>query len=456
MRPSHNVYNPRIEISDTQAFGWRAEPLEGAMMKSRGLLGVWFGVWMALVSLTGIGCGGSSSTGQDAGAGKGGSGGTTGAAGHAPGGGTGGGAGAGLGGAAGGGVATGGAGAVAGSGGAAGSGGTAGGGGAAGSGLAGSHGGAGAGGTLGGAGTNGGGGNAAGAGGGAAGASGSGDGAAGAAGSAAAGSSGTGGAAGGAGTSGGTTGTGGGFQPPATALMFDVSTSADPVAAGGRLLYTVTVGNISNAAVNGITLTLLLPTGIQFHYQADAAPDASAGCASNGICGAAAQPTWNLGSLAAGSARTVVINAQVLTSLGDGDSINTSFKLTATGMNPLTIAKIVQVYAESSAQLSTGTAVNPATPGRRFTLDIDVGQIGTSPLANAVLQATLAPGLTVASVGEGGTQSSPGVATWNIGGVGVGLATHRTVDVTVDSNVPAVVSGFDQDSDPGSRSFKAG
>ena len=219
--------------------------------------------------------------------------------------------------------------------------------------------------------------------------------------------------------------------------MFDVSTSADPAAAGGRLLYTVTVGNISNAAVNGITLTLLLPTGIQFHYQADAAPDASTGCASNGICGAAAQPTWNLGSLAAGSARTVVINAQVLTSLGDGDSINTSFKLTATGMNPLTIAKIVQVYAESSAQLSTGTAVNPATPGRRFTLDIDVGQIGTSPLANAVLQATLAPGLTVASVGEGGTQSSPGVATWNIGSVGVGLATHRTVDVTVDSNVPA-------------------
>jgi uncharacterized repeat protein (TIGR01451 family) len=216
-----------------------------------------------------------------------------------------------------------------------------------------------------------------------------------------------------------------------------VSTTVNPVAAGGRILYTVTVGNISNVAVSGITLNWLLPTGVQFTYQTDSAPDVTTGCASNGVCSAGSQPTWNLGSLTAGSTLTVVINVAVLTTLGDGDSIDASFKLSATGVNPTTFDKVVQVYAESSAQLSTGTTINPATPGQRLTLDLDVGQIGTSALSNAVLQETLAPGLTVASVGQGGTQSSPGVVTWNIGSVGVGLAVHRTVDVTVDGNVPA-------------------
>jgi uncharacterized repeat protein (TIGR01451 family) len=245
----------------------------------------------------------------------------------------------------------------------------------------------------------------------------------------------TGGAAGIAGGAGG--GLGGGYQPPASPLTFDVSTTADPVAAGGRLLYTVTIGNVSNVSVDGVTLTWLLPTGVQFYYTTDVAPDPNSGWNTSGNFTAGSQATWNIGSVAAGSMRTVVINALVLTSVGDGDSISASFKLTATGVNPATFTKVVQVYAESSAQLSTGSAVNPVVPGHKFTLDVDVGQIGTQALANAALQTTLSPGLSVVSISDGGTQTSPGVISWSVGSLGVGLATHRSVDLAVDGNVPA-------------------
>jgi uncharacterized repeat protein (TIGR01451 family) len=251
-----------------------------------------------------------------------------------------------------------------------------------------------------------------------------------------AGTSGSGGVSGNAGAT-GSGGSGGGYQPPASSLTFDVSTTSDPAVPGGRLLYTVTVGNTATVAAAGVSVTWLLPVGLQFNYINDTEPNVTGNCAGSATCAANTQATWTIGALAAGSTRTIVINAQVLATVGDGDTIAASFKLSATGVNPQTFVKTVQVYSESSAQLSTGTAINPATPGQRITLDLDVGQIGTNALTGAVLQATVAPGLTVASVSDGGTQPTPGSVSWTIGNLGVGSAVHRTIDLTLDGNVPA-------------------
>jgi hypothetical protein len=199
----------------------------------------------------------------------------------------------------------------------------------------------------------------------------------------------------------------------------------------------MTVGNVSTVAVAGVTVTWLLPVGLQFNYINDTEPDTTGYCAGSTICAANGQATWSLGTLTAGSSRTIVVNTQVLTTVGDGDTIAASFKLNATGINSQTFAKTVHVYAESSAQLATGTAINPATPGQRITLDLDVGQIGTNAITGAVLQATVAPGLTVSSISDGGTQPTPGTVSWPIGGLGVGSALHRTIDLTIDGNVPA-------------------
>ncbi|HEX3697968.1 MAG TPA: hypothetical protein VH374_21520 [Polyangia bacterium] len=244
-----------------------------------------------------------------------------------------------------------------------------------------------------------------------------------------------GGAAGAGDGAAGTGGMAGGFQMPATALMFDVSTNVDPVAPGGRVRYTIKIGNVSPQAVDGVSVSLLLPTGLQFNYANDSEPNTGCGAFT---CGANNQATWTIGTLAAGQSATILVNATVLQTVADGSSIATSFKLAATNFNTVSFNKTVQVRAQSSSQLATGTATYPLTPGQRFTLDLDLGQLGMVPLANTTLEATLAPGLTVASISDGGTQATAGgPIDWAIGSVGVGAALHRQVDVTVDPNVPA-------------------
>jgi uncharacterized repeat protein (TIGR01451 family) len=250
--------------------------------------------------------------------------------------------------------------------------------------------------------------------------------------------SGGGGSAGGGGAgAGGVSGAAGGFQPPTTSLVFDVSTASDPAAPGGRLLYTVTVGNVSTLAVAGVTVSMTVPAGLQFGNGADALPGSSNCHGSSNLCVPGDEVSWALGSLAAGASRSISINAQVLQTVGNGDSIAATFKLVATGVNPTLVTKTVQVHALSSAELATGTSVNPVTAGQRFTLDLDVGQVGTAALTGTVLSATVAPGLTVASISDGGTQAASGTVSWNLGGLGIGASVHRTIDVTVDSNVTA-------------------
>ena len=239
---------------------------------------------------------------------------------------------------------------------------------------------------------------------------------------------GTGGVAGTAGSTGGTTAT-----PP---LAFDVSTLTDPAVPGGRLHCTITIGNRSSAAIGGVSLNMSLPVGLQFNFSNDAAPNATT-CGGTSTCSSSAMASWTIGSIPARESRTITINALVLTTVADGTSLNTSFTLNATGMNATNLIKTTQIQMQPSSQLATGTATYPVLPGGRFTLDLDAGQLGVNALAGTALQVTLAAGLTVASISDGGTETVPGVVTWNIGAVGVGAALHREVDVTVDGSVPA-------------------
>jgi len=230
---------------------------------------------------------------------------------------------------------------------------------------------------------------------------------------------------------GGINGVGGGFQQPGSALTFDVSTIVNPVAPGSRLLFNITVGNVSTVAVDGVTVVWLLPTGLQFNYANDAEPNNS-GC---GTCAANGQATWALGTLAAGTTRTISVNAQVLQTVGDGDVISTSFKLSATGLNPATFPKSVQILGKPTAQFATGTATSPLQPGQHVTLDLDVGQLGTVALSGVTLRASLPTGLTVVSASNGGASTAPGIVDWTIGALDVGAAVHRTVELAVDASV---------------------
>lgn len=248
------------------------------------------------------------------------------------------------------------------------------------------------------------------------------------------GNTGSGGTAGvGTGTGGGAgsgAGAAGGSTTVAAPLVLDVSTASNPVVAGGRLLYTITVGNVSARAVDGVTVLMRVPTLAQFNRITDAEPDlTSCNCIPD------SEARWTLGTLAAGATQTMVVNAQILATAAAGDIVSAPVTLSATGVNPVAVTKSVQVFPAPSAQLALGTVSNPVTPNQTLVLDLDVGQIGAAALTGVELRASLPAGLTAGAISDGGTQATPGEIVWAIGGMAVGAALHRTVAVTVDGTV---------------------
>jgi hypothetical protein len=219
-------------------------------------------------------------------------------------------------------------------------------------------------------------------------------------------------------------------------LRVDVSLTPSPTIPNGRVLYTTTVSNVSARAVDGVAVFLRVPVGLQFAIAMDAQPNAL--CPGFNTCPAHAEATWNLGTLAAGTSETVVLNAQVLANaVGDGSLITASTFVSATGVAGIEVTKTAQIFSQRSAQLSVGSVTNPVIPGQALTFDFDVGQIGLAALTGTELRATLPAGLTVTSVSDSGTQPSSGQALWTIGGLGVGAALHRTISGTVDATVAA-------------------
>jgi hypothetical protein len=76
-------------------------------------------------------------------------------------------------------------------------------------------------------------------------------------------------------------------------------------------------------------------------------------------------------------------------------------------------------------------------PGGAFTYNLDIGQIGATPLTGTTLRMFLPPAVTATNVSDGGTLVSPGEVDWSIGTVAVGATIHRTVQVLSDSMLPA-------------------
>jgi hypothetical protein len=249
------------------------------------------------------------------------------------------------------------------------------------------------------------------------------------------GASGSGGAAGSGAGTGGTAG--GTSNPGSDGLQFNVSTASDPVAPGARLLFTIRVSNVSERAVDGVSVLMRVPAGLQFSYTVDAEPNTTCG---NALCSENREATWALGTIAAGTSRTITVNNLVLASVAAGTSIATTLRLTATGMNPVELIKTVTVQPSPAIRLALGTAKDQFETNETFNYDIDVGQIGGAAVTGAELRLSLPSGLTVQTISDGGSSASAGEVVWPLGDIPVGLSLHRSLTVSVDSAARAGVA----------------
>jgi trimeric autotransporter adhesin len=217
-------------------------------------------------------------------------------------------------------------------------------------------------------------------------------------------------------------------------LVFQVTAAQSPAVVGQRVLYAVTIGNMSDVAVEDVSVLLRMPEGLEFYYTQDAIPS-STGCG-NGYCSPKEEPSWNVGTLAPRSSFTIYVNPVVLNTVGNGSSVAPLFRITATGVDQVDVTKTTPVQVSPSAELSLTASADPVVAGQEIELSVDVGQIGATPLAAGKLELELPGGLLPRAASDGGTVTD-GKVVWDLGGVSVGSTLHRSLTAKVHSQTPS-------------------
>jgi len=213
------------------------------------------------------------------------------------------------------------------------------------------------------------------------------------------------------------------------ALKVDVSVLSNPVKSGGRVLYNVTISNLTFQTVNNVKLLYRVPAGIRFNNLADTEPNTSANC-SNLTCDENEEASWLLPTLAAGASVTIAINAEVLSGQLEGSVITAPLTLTADELNnAIVVNKSIDINSSPVAALSLSANKDPVIPGETYTLNLDLGNIKNGVLTSTQLRAFLPAGVTVNRISDGGTDLGNGEVLWDLATVGVGAALHREIEI---------------------------
>ncbi|MCX7002199.1 MAG: hypothetical protein NTV22_02870, partial [bacterium] len=195
---------------------------------------------------------------------------------------------------------------------------------------------------------------------------------------------------------------------PETALRLTKTASPSSVEPGAQLVYQITVSNASSLAVEHVTVTDTYPA----RFSADVAQPAGG-------------PSWDLGSLAARTAKTVIIGGYVSTGALAGIRLTNTAAAIVCGP-AISTNVITPVIAPTNwpAELVLALSAVPpsATNGQTVVFTLTIGNPGTEAASNVTAAAALPPGLTPV-----------GATSWALGTLPVGATISIVFTGTVSS-----------------------
>jgi uncharacterized repeat protein (TIGR01451 family) len=218
-------------------------------------------------------------------------------------------------------------------------------------------------------------------------------------------------------------------------LVLQVSVAQSPAIVGQTVLYTLTIGNTSTIAVKGVELLYRIPKGLQMYYSYALPPSSTCG---NGYCTENEEATWTL-DIPAGGMRSIQFEPSVLDVLGEGDTITPQIRLSAPGLDPLTLSPELPVVAGAPVELTLGADAEPLIAGEELELSVDLGHIGAAGVFAGKLLLEFPSWLDVTDVSDGGvsTEDDIGRVTWDIAAVPVGTSFRRLVKARVRAEARA-------------------
>ncbi|MEM7474590.1 MAG: SdrD B-like domain-containing protein [Planctomycetota bacterium] len=222
----------------------------------------------------------------------------------------------------------------------------------------------------------------------------------------------------------------------ASTLTITKTESADPVAVGGALGYTIVVTNTGPSTATNVSINDSLPVGLTLNGN----PTATLGTvAVNG-----SQFTVTVPSLGVTESTTITVNTTVDPSFAGTSVINTA---TATADESTTVQATEDTTINPSIDLAVTKVddIDPINRGATLTYTMVVTNNGPSAATNVQLNDTLPTGLTFVSASSTqGTVNNPtaGSSSFSvdIGSLNASGTATVTVTATVDNNAPSTVS----------------
>jgi len=213
-------------------------------------------------------------------------------------------------------------------------------------------------------------------------------------------------------------------------LKFDISVAEQPVVAGKRVYYSLTVSNVSFLPLYNVFVQYRVPKGVRFNDISDVTPNPEL-CFTR-TCLAGQEVVWNIGSLPKGGSQTININASIDAGQLSGTLLTAPIHITANELDDtINLLHTLSIHNDPSAQLALSANVDPVMPGETYQLTVDASNISGAPLTGAELRLTLPAGVTVDDA-DGGVDSGTGELVWDLSAsvIAVGEALRREVLLT--------------------------
>ncbi len=196
--------------------------------------------------------------------------------------------------------------------------------------------------------------------------------------------------------------------------------SADPVAAGDTLTYTLTVANAGPSDARDVVVTDTLPPGVSLV--------STSGCEE----GASAVPDCTLGTIAAGTSKpyTITVGVDPATT---GSITNTASVASSTadpGPGGEAASETTAVEARADLSIAKTGSPDPVIAGETLTYTLTVTNAGPSDAQGVVDTDVLPAGVTLVST-AGCAEDPAGVPACTLGEITAGASRQVTITVTV-------------------------
>jgi len=210
-------------------------------------------------------------------------------------------------------------------------------------------------------------------------------------------------------------------------LTLSKTASADPVPAGGFLVYTLTYGNPTTETVTGVVLTDTLDPALIYQ---SANPEPGGGLPD--------APYWTIGTLSETTGGQIVLTVSVPITLADGMVVTNTATVAGDGAPPQSV-QVTTTVAAPVLQIAQTDHPDPVVAGAPLTYTILYTNAGHAPAADVVITDVLDSRVLYAGASpppHGGTPTTPW---WAIGVVSPALSGQITVFVTVPTGLGGAV-----------------